>query len=406
MTRELFTEIISRQLWLPLLCIILAYLISWFLGLRLGLLVMGVRTDLRKLSLICIFGSLYSFWAKQLLPMPLVGLGLPVYTAMLLWLNARGLHPLKYGWGSLTILLTSLISNTIFQAPFCAADARIAHFLLQTPWGYVVGTGLESIGSVLALFLLPQLMPKLKAPLVPLIGQKTNPLDFSALLVCLGLSFMVYLAAIVLYMGLVGGSQLVLLFFLFQLGSMVFMIVGHFQTLKSIQKRFEMEKYDLVAEKEKLATEKDLLEAEKTKLAADKVALEARVNQLEEKTLELAALNEQLMAKTRDPREAATEIAGIAKQVLDYANVILEQQRTFLIPKDSGSPAEVHLTPREREVLALVGQAKNNQQISEALNLEETYIRNIIYNLNTKLGTKDRAELVLFAIKNKIVEIK
>ena len=64
------------------------------------------------------------------------------------------------------------------------------------------------------------------------------------------------------------------------------------------------------------------------------------------------------------------------------------------------------LTKREKEVLQLIAVGKTNEEISNALNISTTTIRTHRANLISKTGCANTASLVMFAIKNKMVEVK
>lgn len=55
------------------------------------------------------------------------------------------------------------------------------------------------------------------------------------------------------------------------------------------------------------------------------------------------------------------------------------------------------LSPREREVLRLVGEAKTNRQVAESLYISEQTVKNHIRNILGKLHLKNRVELALRA---------
>ncbi|WP_433683341.1 response regulator transcription factor [Nocardia sp. CA-119907] len=57
------------------------------------------------------------------------------------------------------------------------------------------------------------------------------------------------------------------------------------------------------------------------------------------------------------------------------------------------------LTQREREVLALVGQGMSNAEIGTALHLSPATARTHVGNAMRKLGTRDRAQLVVIAYR-------
>lgn len=54
------------------------------------------------------------------------------------------------------------------------------------------------------------------------------------------------------------------------------------------------------------------------------------------------------------------------------------------------------LSPREREILALICEAKSNPEIAAVLNLSERTVRNHASNLFRKIGVKSRAEAILY----------
>jgi len=61
----------------------------------------------------------------------------------------------------------------------------------------------------------------------------------------------------------------------------------------------------------------------------------------------------------------------------------------------TGGAALAGLSPREREILALICEAKSNPEIAKALGLSERTVRNHASNLFRKLGVKSRAEAIL-----------
>ena len=55
------------------------------------------------------------------------------------------------------------------------------------------------------------------------------------------------------------------------------------------------------------------------------------------------------------------------------------------------------LSPREREVLALITEGFGNAQIAESLSISEKTVRNHVSNLFDKLGVWTRAQAIVFA---------
>jgi len=62
------------------------------------------------------------------------------------------------------------------------------------------------------------------------------------------------------------------------------------------------------------------------------------------------------------------------------------------------------LTPREREVIALVSEGLKNKIIAERLFISETTVTHHLSSIYSKLGVSDRLELVIFAFANNVAK--
>ncbi|MGW2641292.1 response regulator transcription factor [Streptomyces sp. NPDC001348] len=62
------------------------------------------------------------------------------------------------------------------------------------------------------------------------------------------------------------------------------------------------------------------------------------------------------------------------------------------------------LTVREREVMALAAEGKSNTEIAEDLTLSPLTVRTHIHRAMTKLGARDRAQLVVIAYQSGLVQ--
>ncbi|MGP1375311.1 MAG: response regulator transcription factor [Almyronema sp.] len=60
-------------------------------------------------------------------------------------------------------------------------------------------------------------------------------------------------------------------------------------------------------------------------------------------------------------------------------------------------PGFSSLTPREREVLALIGQGANNREIAAALYLSEGTVKNHVTSILGRLNLRDRTQAAIFA---------
>ena len=70
---------------------------------------------------------------------------------------------------------------------------------------------------------------------------------------------------------------------------------------------------------------------------------------------------------------------------------------------NADSDALERLTPREREVLALVGRGRSNAEIAERLVLSPLTAKTHVARLFSKLGARDRAQLVVAAYESGLV---
>ena len=72
-------------------------------------------------------------------------------------------------------------------------------------------------------------------------------------------------------------------------------------------------------------------------------------------------------------------------------------------PASGTAEALERLTPREREVLALVGRGRSNTEIAERLVLSPLTAKTHVARLFSKLGARDRAQLVVTAYESGLV---
>ncbi|MEV8128564.1 response regulator transcription factor [Streptomyces sp. NPDC085944] len=100
----------------------------------------------------------------------------------------------------------------------------------------------------------------------------------------------------------------------------------------------------------------------------------------------------------------AIRAAGAGQSVLDreVQDRLLATARAQAAPaaqgEAAGQPLPDDLTPREREVLALIGQGLSNRGIAEQLFISEATVKTHINNLFAKAHIRDRADAVRRAI--------
>ena len=80
-----------------------------------------------------------------------------------------------------------------------------------------------------------------------------------------------------------------------------------------------------------------------------------------------------------------------------------EAVQALVQPEPSASAFEVNLTPREREVLALMVKGQTNPEIAARLVISRSTAKAHVSNVLSKLGVSNRAEAVALAVQNKLV---
>jgi two-component system response regulator DevR len=68
------------------------------------------------------------------------------------------------------------------------------------------------------------------------------------------------------------------------------------------------------------------------------------------------------------------------------------------LQEDRQSPVET-LNEREKQILALIGQAKMNKEIADELTLSEKTVRNYVSNILHKLNFSHRSQIAVYAVR-------
>lgn len=102
---------------------------------------------------------------------------------------------------------------------------------------------------------------------------------------------------------------------------------------------------------------------------------------------------------------AALEIAqGNAWLDPSVTGRVLSQYRAGAPAVTSAAARIRDLTPRELDVLRLVGRGADNHEIAQALSISETTVKSHIGHIFDKLGLRDRAAAIVFAFDNGLVQ--
>lgn len=87
------------------------------------------------------------------------------------------------------------------------------------------------------------------------------------------------------------------------------------------------------------------------------------------------------------------------------ANKILKEYVRLITVDDARKKKELPsiITEREKDVLRLIAQGKNNKEIASILFISEATVKTHVANIFRKLGLRDRVEVVLFAVQHGLI---
>ncbi|MDX1658073.1 MAG: response regulator transcription factor [Nitriliruptorales bacterium] len=88
-----------------------------------------------------------------------------------------------------------------------------------------------------------------------------------------------------------------------------------------------------------------------------------------------------------------------SKLLNEFAAMIKKEEEKEQVPAP-------RLTPREMEVLQHVAKGMNNREIAKALFISENTVKNHVRNILEKLHLHSRMEAVVYAVREKLLEIK
>jgi len=84
---------------------------------------------------------------------------------------------------------------------------------------------------------------------------------------------------------------------------------------------------------------------------------------------------------------------------------LLETGGVSKVPNKKIGPANDSLTPREIEVISMIGKGLKSKIIADRLSISEATVRHHLSSIYGKLGVEDRLNLIIYAINNGLVEL-
>jgi DNA-binding NarL/FixJ family response regulator len=106
------------------------------------------------------------------------------------------------------------------------------------------------------------------------------------------------------------------------------------------------------------------------------------------------------LLKDAEPEEVTHAIFAAARGEVHLDAAVTRRLTRQMVSRDTGLSA---LTPRERDILALVAQGRSNQQIAETLVISERTARTHVSHVLGKLNLSSRTQAALVAIREGLV---
>ena len=102
---------------------------------------------------------------------------------------------------------------------------------------------------------------------------------------------------------------------------------------------------------------------------------------------------------------SADELADAIRAAHAGRSILAPEAAQALIETTAHGPSPGHdLTPREREVVALMVKGMTNPEIAERLVVSRSTAKAHVSNILSKLGVSNRAEAIALALQHKLVE--
>ena len=110
------------------------------------------------------------------------------------------------------------------------------------------------------------------------------------------------------------------------------------------------------------------------------------------------------LLKDADPDHLAGAIRAVAEGRSVFAPEAAAAMAAAVSGRDSEHPQLDTLTPREREVLAGLGNGWSNKRLSEELFISEKTVKTHVSHVLTKLDLHDRTQAALYAVRAGLVD--
>jgi DNA-binding NarL/FixJ family response regulator len=109
------------------------------------------------------------------------------------------------------------------------------------------------------------------------------------------------------------------------------------------------------------------------------------------------------LLKDADAGELVEAIRAVQRGEAALAGSAAARVLELLRRREGGEPANDVLTPRERDILALVSRGDDNRAIALSLNLSEKTVGNRLSEIFQKLGVSNRTQAAIVAVQRGLV---
>ncbi|PMC35925.1 DNA-binding response regulator [Bacillus sp. UMB0899] len=109
------------------------------------------------------------------------------------------------------------------------------------------------------------------------------------------------------------------------------------------------------------------------------------------------------MLKNGDTESLIRSIKSALNGGLSLEDKVAAKVMPVLLQKQVEKSIDPRLTPRERAILASIGEGLNNKEVAERLGLSVGTVKNQTSMILEKLELRDRTQLAIYAIRNRLV---
>jgi DNA-binding CsgD family transcriptional regulator len=344
--KELLMEALNNRLFFELTLAFISYFITWLVDLILGLRILKITINPKKILPGALIGCLFSFFVKPYLPMS-TAIFLPI-ALLILFIKAYGKEDLiKSAWAGFLVFLIIILGTVFIISPLCL-NKEIAFFFLNTQYGNTLGTVAEVLFPIIVLIIMS------KNPKISLIPPfLTKKFDVIAV-VTLGATFyFIFCQSLRLLESLESNSNQKIEHFLYEWLATLTAVAGYYTLYKKAKK------------------ENNRLEYENEKL----IELHAVITEKDQQIMELFEALRTLL-KDQGSRDA--------------------------IPDEANKP-ELNITEREIKFIKYLEKGLTYKEIAAIEVLSLSRVGDIIATIKKKLNATSQAQIPIIAMKNKII---